>query len=657
MTDKPAPSVFGGLVQFFSLIVPVTAVVWVLAIPQRVGLLIYPEQVAAFMLGAALFVVFGRNMAEKSSAKRWIDGFLCFASLVLGVFVYIRFPVLSEGAFQHPTEAYVLGIAVTLLVMEGLRRVVGLTLVFITLAMFLYALYGDYVPGPLRGRGMAFADVMRFIGTDSGATWGAALQIAAFVVVIFVLFGGLLLAVGGGNFFTQLATRFAGRGPGSTAKIAVVASGLFGSISGSAVSNVMSTGVMTIPMMKRSGFRSEQAGAIEAVASTGGQLAPPVMGAAAFLMAELLQMPYRSILLAAILPALIYYLSLYAQIDFIARRDGHASGSWLEKETLRKVFSKGWLTIIAFVILLGSIFTWNKRAEVAAIWAIGALVVISLILWAIRSGRSGLGPREIVASVARTGGQTCDVLLITAAAGMIIGLLSSTGLGFSLSLFLIGFGGQNLFGLLVVTGLVGIVLGLGLPTTGVYLLLASMAAPALIQLGIEPLTAHMFVFYYGMLSMITPPIALAAFAAAAISGASQVKTGLQAFKFGWVAYLLPFLFIYKPGLLMAGPWWEIAYVFVSALVALILVSGGMLGHALTPLGPAMRLLWLAIGCLIIVPLRQFGPPVLEFGVSAAGLLLLVFYVVKVRAGLGGAASIQDDAPTAPTGETGVSNTS
>lgn len=620
--------VFGALGTFLSFAVPLTAVIWVLSVPQRLGLLIYPEQVAAMMLGGALSVVYCRSVGKHGSLRSLIDAALALTSLALGIYVYIRFPVLSEGAHMFPVEGMVLGIAVSLLVLEGLRRVVGWTLVIITLAMFAYALWGNFVPGPLRGRGMAFDQVMRFVGTDSAAVWGPALQIAAFVVVVFVLFGGLLLAIGGGDFFTQLAMRIAGRGPGNTAKVAVVASGLFGSISGSAVSNVMSTGVMTIPMMKRAGFRSDQAGAIEAVASTGGQLAPPVMGAAAFLMAELLQVSYRSILAAAVLPALLYYLSLYAQIHFIARRDGHGVADWLDKETFGSVMKKGWLPLATFIVLLGSIFTWNTPAEVAAIWALGLLLVVTLVSWLL--GRSQLGPRAIAQSIAKTGAQTCDVILICAAAGIIIGLLSATGLGFSLSFFLIGFGGQNLFGLLLMTGAVGIVLGLGLPTTGVYLLLATMAAPALVQIGIPQLAAHMFVFYYGMLSMITPPIALAAFAAASISGASQITTGWQAFRFGWIAYLLPFLFIYKPGILMEGSWLEIAYVFASAVVALLLISAGLIGHASTRLSIPVRIAFAAIGLAMIAPLRQLGPPALEFGVSACGAALLIGYFMFAR---------------------------
>ncbi len=641
MPLKTLHDIFKPVSAMLAFGVPVVAVIWVLSIPQRMEFLIYPEQVAALLLGAAICVVFTRELGKTSGLRGWLDAALALLGLGLGIWVFVRFPTMVEGSHLYPTEAFSLGLVATGLVLEGLRRVVGWTLVVITGSMFAYALWGDHVPGPLRGRGQQFEDVMRFIGTDSAATWGAALQIAAFVVVVFVLFGGLLLAVGGGDFFTQLASRVAGRGPGNTAKVAVVASGLFGSISGSAVSNVMSTGVMTIPMMRRSGFRADQAGAIEAVASTGGQLAPPVMGAAAFLMAELLQMPYRDILLAAILPAALYYLSLYCQIDFIARRDGHEEADWIEKVSLRDVLTRGWLPLGAFIVLLGAIFTWDTQAEVAAIWALGLIVTVALTLWAYerltgaeRKFSSALSPLEVAETIRRTGGQVCDVLLICAAAGMIIGLLATTGLGFSLSLFLIQFGGGNMFGLLLVTAMVGIVLGLGLPTTGVYLLLATMAAPALVQLGIPPLAAHMFVFYFGMLSMITPPIAMAAFAAASISGAPQLQTGIQAFKFGWIAYFLPFLFIYKPGLLMVGPWWEICYVFASALVALILVSAAIIGHGGTQLSSLARAVALVTGFLIITPLRQLGPSVLEYGVSLFGLVLIAGYVLLLRSAAG-----------------------
>lgn len=607
----------------FSLFVPVVAVLWVMAVPQRLGLLIYPEQVVVLMLGAALVVVFCRPGKSRSPIAVPLNAALAAISAALCCYVYVRFPVLSEATHRFPTETLLTGIAVTLLTLEALRRVVGWTLIFIFAVLFLYAVFGDWVPGPLQGRPMAAADVLRFIGADSSAVWGQALQIAAFVVVVFVLFGGLLMASGGGDFFTQLAMRIAGNGPGNSAKVAVTASALFGTVSGSAVSNVMSTGIMTIPLMKRSGFKAAQAGGIEAVASTGGQLMPPVMGAAAFLMAEILQVPYKTVLLAALLPAILYYLSLYVQIDFISRRDNIASLKDIQRNSMATIVKEGWLAIIAFTVLLTGIFHWNMRAEVAAVWAIAALIIGGLAIGLSKGNSQGMSPRQILMAVIDTGRNTCDVLLITAVAGMIIGLISTTGFGFALSLYLLDFGGRSMIGLLLLTAAISIVLGLGLPTTGVYLLLASLAAPSLVQLGIEPIAAHMFVLYYGILSMITPPIALASFAAASLSGATKSATELEAFRFGWIAYFLPFLFIYKPGLLLVGSWFHIGYVFASSLMALVLVTGGLVGHSHRPLNPLLRVVWTVVGLLVIMPLAEFGGHTLEYSVSAFGLVLLV----------------------------------
>lgn len=608
-----------------AILVPAGSIAWIASVPQRLGVLIYPEQIAALMLGAALAVVFFRACKAGRGPLNIVDAALGIAAFGLGLFVFVRFPVLSEGSFRHPTEALILGIVTTGLVMEGLRRVIGWALIIIFAVMLLYALFGDWVPGALTGRPQPVADVLRFLGTDSTATWGQALQIAAFVVVVFVLFGGLLLAVGGGDFFTQLSLRVAGNGPGNTAKVAVTASALFGSISGSAVSNVMSTGVMTIPMMKKAGFRPQQAGAIEAVASTGGQLMPPIMGAAAFLMAELLQVPYRDIVVAALLPAILYYLSVFVQIHFIAHRDRIPSMTDFDRTALGAVLTQGWLPMVAIGVLLVSIFSFNIRAELAAIWAIVTMVVLGLATSFFGPDERRLSPRKLLDAVVKTGQSTCDILLITAAAGMIIGLLTTTGLGFALSLYLLDFGGESLFALLVVTACVGVVLGMGLPTTGVYLLMASLAAPALTQLGIAPMQAHMFVFYYGMLSMITPPIAMASFAAASIANAPQLKTSIEGFRFGWIAYLLPFLFIYKPGLLMVGGAADIAYVFVSSAAALVLVTGGLVGHALRPLGPVTRIGWTILGLAMIAPIHELGGWTLEYVVSAAGLALLLYY--------------------------------
>ncbi|SDG02093.1 TRAP transporter permease [Alloyangia pacifica] len=615
--------------QIMAATVPLLAIIWVLKLPTHMGLLIFPEQIAAVMLALSLATIY-LNTRGRSGLPRGVDIALALLSLGVGGWVFARFQVLSEQAIYYPTEALILGVCVVGLVLDTVRRVLGWVLVGIFALFVAYALWSDVLPGALAGRPMPLTELLQYLATDSAATWGSSLQVASFVVVVFVLFGGFLIAVGGGEFFTQLSMRVSGSGPGGAAKIGVTASALFGSISGSAVSNVMSTGVMTIPMMIRSGLSRVQAGAIEAVASTGGQLMPPIMGAAAFLMAELLQVDYREILVAALLPALIYYASIFLQIDFLARRDKVGSLAGERREAMKTILRAGWSTMLGFVVLLGSIFVLNREAEVAATWTVFALVIAALIAQTLRPGMSGsLTLRGCWSALSKTGQAVAEVLLVTAAAGMIVGILSITGLGFTLSILLLDLGGSTLFGMLAVTALVAIVLGLGLPTTAVYLLLASLAAPALVQVGIPPIAAHMFVFYYGMLSMITPPIALASFAAAAISGAGQIRTGVESFRVGWVAYLLPFLFIYKPALLMDGTAGEILYVAVSSLVALVLVAGGVIGHALRPLQGVMRLLWAGTGLATIAPLNALAGHAVEWGVSAFGLLLLAQHLTPV----------------------------
>lgn len=442
-------------------------------------------------------------------------------------------------------------------------------------------------------------------------------------MVLFVLFASFLMGTGGSDFFSSLAGRISGKGPGGSAKVAVTASGLTGMISGSAVSNVMTTGVITIPVMKRAGFSATNASAIEAVASTGGQLMPPIMGAAAFLMAEFLQVPYRDIIVAAALPAMLYFVSLYVQIDFTARRERMPSAQDDPQRSLGSIFLRGWVSLAAIVALMGGIFAFNLPAEILVVYATLILMVLALAAWALRLRYGGMSPGSVLKALIDAGRSTCDILLICAAAGMIIGLMTLTGLGFTLSYYLMSFGSENMFLLLVLAAVIGIVLGLGLPTTAVYLLLATLAAPALIQLGIPAMSAHMFLLYYGMLSMITPPIAIAAYAAASIGGADQYRTGFAAFRFGWASYILPFYFIYKPGLLLDTSGLQSAYVFASTAVSLALIAGAVIGFGHRALSLPMRTVWLILGVAVIFPLDHFSPLV-EYAVAlvATGVLLM-----------------------------------
>jgi TRAP transporter 4TM/12TM fusion protein len=411
----------------------------------------------------------------------------------------------------------------------------------------------------------------------------------------------LLGLSGGSRLFTEAATLGMGRFRGGSMKIAVLASGLFGSISGSAVANVVGTGVVTIPMIKRAGYQPHRAAAIEAVASTGGQLMPPVMGASAFLMAEFLAMPYSNIVLAALVPALLYYLALFMQADLEAARLGIKAIPKKDMPEPRKVLL-GVHFSLAFAVLIYLLFWKGYQAERAALWAAGVLV-ISAWLFGYQGVRLRL--RQLYGAFANAGHAVVEILLISAASGVVIGVLNVTGLSFNLTYLLVQIGGGNVFALLGLSAVVCIILGMGLPTLGVYVLLAALVAPALIEVGIHPIAAHLFVLYFGMMSMITPPIALAAFAAATIAKAPAMATGWAAVRFGWLAYLIPLLFVFSPSLLLIGAADDIVIAVITAVFGVWFVSVAMAGFLVRALGLAIRLAFAAAGLLSLIPASAF----------------------------------------------------
>ena len=441
------------------------------------------------------------------------------------------------------------------------------------------------------------------MGFDPNAVFSTPLAVGTIIVLLFVFFGQLLFAAGGGNFFTDLAMALTGRSRGGAAKISVVGSALFGSISGSAVSNVVTTGVVTIPLMQRGGYTKRDAGAIEAVASTGGQLTPPIMGAAAFLMAEFLDISYFTVAGAALLPAALYYLSVFTQVDLIAGRDVVTSA---ETDILpaSAVLREGWHFAVPFGLLLGGLFWWRLDPEQAALLASAAIVVVSLL-------RGYRGKRLSLATLGRvfvdTGESMVNLILVVAAAGFVIGVLNITGLGFALTLVLVDTVGANPVALLIVSALICIVLGMGMPTSGVYVLLAALVAPSLVQAGISPLAANLFILYFGMMSMITPPVALAAFAAATITEDDPLRTGIAAMRVGWAVFIIPFLFVATPELLMQGDWLAIALALGLSGVGVMAITAGIVGFWGRRLGPALRLAFVVSGSLALPLLPKWSP--------------------------------------------------
>ncbi|MCT4370950.1 TRAP transporter fused permease subunit [Yangia mangrovi] len=597
----------------------VACILWNLEAHTRLGFALLKQQYMALQLGLALAIAFLRYGPTGDRVKRPNIVDLGIAVLCLGTLLYAAYDFvwLLKEQFYRPWQITLIGAVVVIGVMEGIRRRAGLMLFGIVGVFLLYALVAEKVPGKLVGRELSPQRLVDYVGFDSSAVFSAPLAVGTITVLLFVFFGQLLFAAGGGGFFTDLAMAATGRSRGGSAKIAVVGSALFGSISGSAVSNVATTGVITIPLMQRGGYSREDAGAIEAVASTGGQLTPPIMGAAAFLMAEFLDIPYTMVAGAALVPAVIYYLAVFLQVDLIAARDGIKAP---EEDTLtvHQVMKDGWHFLLPFAILLYGLFWMNLDPEDSALLASIAIVAVGF-LRGYRGTR--LSVRTLFDVFVQTGTSMVDLILVVAAAGFVIGVLNITGLGFALTLLLVDSVGSNIVLLLLISAVVCTILGMGMPTSGVYVLLAALVAPSLVEAGVTPIAAHLFILYFGMMSMITPPVALAAFAASAISGAGAIATGVAAMRVGWAAFILPFAFVATPSLLLEGSLQETLVASLLTTVGVGAVTIGITGYWARSLNIVLRIAFVALGALAI-PLGFIGLPMLAHAVAAAGALAL-----------------------------------
>jgi TRAP transporter 4TM/12TM fusion protein len=606
------------------------SIAWTFQVASRLGYSVYKEQFLLLCLGLAGAIVYVTNRVDrrKTPTPPLIDWAL--ALLTLGVTIYIAWYYewfLLNAAYKPPLML-ALGTILILLVMEGLRRVSGWVLFSIVIVFMVYALAAHLVPAPLTGTRTDIDQLAIYLAFDTNALIGIPLGVATTVVVIFIFMGQVLFNTGGGEFVTDIAMATMGRRRGGAAKISVLASGLFGTISGSAISNATTVGVVTIPLMQRSGYSAVDAGAIEANASTGGQFMPPVMGAAAFLMAEFLEIPYAEVVVAAVIPAVLYYFAIFVQVDLVAARD-RIKFLIDDLPKARVVLRAGWHFIVPFVVLIYALFTLQAEAEVAALYA--AITMAALGALRQYKGRR-MTWRTLAASFWDAGIATTELVMIVAAAGFVIGILNKSGGGFALTLFLVKLGGGNLYVLLLLAAVICIVLGMGMPTTGVYVLLAALVAPSLIEAGVAKLSAHMFILYFGMMSMITPPIALAAFAAASISRADPMKTGYVAMRMGWVAYVIPFLFVLSPTLIMIGAPWMIVLNAATATVGVYIASVAMVGFFTRPLGAVTRILLGIGGLAAVFPDTAIGASGI---VDIAGIALSAAILVREHLATGG----------------------
>ena len=526
-----------------------------------------------------------------SDELSWLNWVLAgITVLVCGYLASQNQQLVSRSA--NPTQLdLIAGGVLILLVLELARRATGWGLVIVCLLALGYAFAGPYLPGFLAHRGYGVVRLVEQLLLSTEGIWGVPLGVSADFVYLFVLFGAVLDVAGGGALLIALANRVAGRTRGGPAKTAAVASALMGSLSGSAVANVVTTGSFTIPLMKRAGFRPFFAGAIEAAASTGGQLMPPVMGAGAFILATWTNIPYLEVAAAAVIPAILYYAALIAAIHFRAGRMGikPAGTGDVEKVSDRLHLL---LPLAAIVILLGM----GRSPMRAAFWGVTSAFVMAYLRPATRPSLP-----EIRTVMERAGRGAVQVAAACAAAGIVVGVASLTGIGLRMSELIIQVSGGNLLSALMLTALGSIVLGMGLPTTAAYVVLAALGAPALVQLGVPLLAAHLFIFYFGCISNVTPPVSLAAFAAAGISGAPPLKTAMTAAVLAGAGFVVPFMFVYGPPLLLVGTIPEITLAFVSAIVGVTALAAAGMGFARRPIVWWERVILFVAALALVLP--------------------------------------------------------
>jgi len=541
---------------------------------------------------------------QRGTSLAWYDllaAFLCLAAG--GYFAWNGERILAQGwEYSAPVVAIAMSGVLWLLVIEAVRRTGGLPIAVIIVIVSLYPVVADKMPGPIAGLSQTLPDTIAYHVLSAESAFGIPMRAFGELVVGFIVFGVALNHTGGGKFFNDVAFALVGHIRGGAAQVGIVSSALQGSISGSVISNVISSGVVTIPAMKRTGFTPKYAGAVEAVASTGAVLMPPVMGSTAFVMASFLGISYGEIALAAAIPALLFYFGLMVQVDAYAARRNLQGMSPAELPKLGPTLREGWVYIAVFAVLI--YFMINEKQEaLAPYYATGLLLVINQCM-----PRHRMNVTRFLDYIAATGRGLAEIVAILAGVGFIIGAFSVTGLAGTLANDLVYLAGNAPFVLLVMGAVTSFIFGMGMTVTACYIFLAIVLAPPLVKAGMDPLAVHLFIMYWGMVSFITPPVALASFAAAPIARCSPFAVGFEAMRMGSVMYFVPFFFVLNPALILRGPLEEIVIVTVTAIVGILFIGAAIQGYLIgvgpaegSPRGMLARVLLFVSGLLFAVP--------------------------------------------------------
>ena len=527
---------------------------------------------------------------------RVIDIALIILAWVSVIFAMDEVHHLTERLSKTTWKAYFAGAVLALIVLECARRTLGYIMPILALIFVAYALAGPNLPYAIAHRGYSIERICKFLATDLDGLFGTTMSVSASVIFMFVMFGAFLEASGCSDFINKIAISLTGKIKSGPALSAVVASGLMGSINGSAVANVVGTGTFTIPLMKSRGYKPQFAGGVESVASTGGQILPPVMGSGAFLMVAFTEQKYIAIVIAAVIPALLYYWG--CAVAVITQSELIEISMMDEKDIpkTKEVLKDGWIYLLILGILITALLVIQLSPLYSALWATCSVPIIMLF-----DKKKRFTFKDIPSAMVKSGFSAMSIVIGCACAGIVVGMVSLTGIGVIFGDMMIQLAHSMLFPSLVFTAVTCIILGMGLPTTAAYVIAASILAPSLIKLGLTPLTSHLFVFYFACLSAITPPVALAAYAGAGIAKCSPMTTAVEACKLGFAGFIVPFAFCYSPAMMMQGTVPEILSVFLTAFIGTAVISGGFQGWLFWRLNIIERIILIASGLLLFIP--------------------------------------------------------
>lgn len=564
------------------------------------GLIVINMRCAIFLTFTLVLISMLRPVRFKSNLLTDLYN-LAFALLSLGCGLFLVYETRSDYVLTYtlkgPSKAdVIIGTIILILILLCTRRTTGNALTIICALFVAYAIWGQHLPGLLTHKAYKWRSIIDVVIFTSEGLYGQPLSIASSYVAAFVMFGAFFSITGAGQWFIDMAYSLTGRFRSGPAMTAVVSSAAMGTISGTGVANVVTTGAFTIPLMKNCGYSPTVAGAVEATASTGGQIMPPVMGAGAFILADMIGMSYGEVAVAAILPALLYFLACAFQVDFEAGKLGMRGLPREQLPNRLETFKRGWFYLFPIAALIWALCIKGYSANYAALYAITAVLVIGFVFC---RGELRLNLKKAVQSLNNGARDLLSIAMACATAGVMIGVLTKTGLGLKFTALLLQASGGHKLPTMILTMLCCVILGMGLPTTAAFIITATLCAPAIIELGVTPMAAYMFVFYFACLSAITPPVALSAFAAAGISGASAMSTGLAATRLGLAGFLIPYFFCYSPAILMQGSVLEIIQVSVTSMIGAYFLAGGLEGYMWRALKPYERIFLLASALLMV----------------------------------------------------------